>query len=531
MRIHRIPFADIPQLSQRDIAYNDGNDQLTSFYKYPVTLEAFADVMADKQLSTEQRQLLVKVLSKQYEAFDTSELVQEQIEKLGEDNTYTVITAHQPSLFTGPLYFVYKIISAIHLSRTLNERYPDKQIVPLFITGGEDHDFEEVNHLQLFGQRIEWQSGEAGSVGMMKTSSLGPVLEDLADKLGGSENAKAIYQLIEEAHRSHERYSKAVIHLVNSLFGKHGLVVLDMNQADLKRAFIPVVREELINRPSEDLVNREAERLVQAGFKQQAMPREINFFYLKEQLRERIVWEEDQYKVLNTDLRFSEAEMLEELEKHPERFSPNVVTRPLYQEFSLPNLAYIGGGGELAYWMERQPQFAHFGINFPMLIRRNSVLWLDKGSNKKRLKFDISIPDLFQDTDSLIRAFVHNNASEELVFEEESKQFTAVYDSLAQTAKRIDPTLSKAILAEQSRAFKSLEQLQNRIVRAEKQKHETALNQIRKLKDRLYPNLGLQERHDNFMELYLKYGETFFDLLLQHLNPLKKGFVVVEDNG
>ncbi|MEM9918155.1 MAG: bacillithiol biosynthesis cysteine-adding enzyme BshC [Bacteroidota bacterium] len=531
MKIHRIPFDQIPQLSKRDVAYNDGTDTLKGFYKYDVTLEAFAEVMADKKQSPINRSVLVEVLQEQYERFHAAELTQKQIHSLADENTFTIVTAHQPSLFTGPLYFVYKIMSAINLSRRLKAQYPEQHFVPVFVTGGEDHDFEEINHLHLFNKTIEWQNEEQGAVGMMKTASLSGVLEQLKEILGQSENATTIYQLIHDAHTKHSRYCDAVIAMVHALFGQEGLLVLNMNHPKLKRIFLPIIKEELVHQPSLALVTQEVEKLVQVGFKQQAMAREINFFYLKDQMRERIVQEDGLYKVLNTDLQFSEAEMLEELEKHPEHFSPNVVTRPLFQEYILPNLAYIGGGGELAYWMERQPQFQHFGINFPMLIRRNSVLWIDKGSTKKLRKFEITIPEFFEDTDAIIRAFVQKNASEELDFTSENTQFKAVYDQLANTAKKIDPTLSKAILAEQSKAFKSLEQLESRIVRAEKQKHEVALNQIRKLKDRFFPNNSLQERHDNFLEFYLKYGSTFFELLLKELDPLAKGFVVVVDEG
>ena len=204
--------------------------------------------------------------------------------------------------------------------------------------------------------------------------------------------------------------------------------------------------------------------------------------------------------------------------------------RPLYQEVVMPKLAYIGGGGELAYWLERKAQFEHFGVNFPMLIRRNSVLWLDKGTTKKINKLDLSIAQMFQKGDALTRLFVSNQSTVSLDINSEKESVGAAYDSFAEKAKAIDPTLAKTILAEKAKQLKSLGQLEGRLLRAEKQKHETSLQQIAGLKERLFPKNGLQERTDNFLSLYLKYGRAFFDVLLEQLDPLQKKFLVVEDD-
>ena len=302
-----------------------------------------------------------------------------------------------------------------------------------------------------------------------------------------------------------------------------------MNHPDLKRLFIPQIKEEIFNQPSQALVQATAEELTKIDFKPQAFPRAINFFYLRENLRERIVFEDGLYKVLNTDYQFTKAEMEAEIDNHPEYFSPNVVMRPVYQEVVMPNLAYIGGGGELAYWLERKSQFAHFDVFYPMLIRRNSVMWLDKGTTKKLRKLDIGITDLFQDTDSVIRLFVESQSTEALEINQEKGQISKAFDAITEKGKKIDPTLAKAFGAEKAKLLKTLGQLEGRLIRAEKQKHEVGLNQIRSIKDKLYPNNGLQERYDNLLGFYLKYGRGFFDFLLEHLNPLEKKMLVVLD--
>jgi len=532
MNILHIPFDEVPQLSKRDKAYYREEENLRSFYNYSVDLESFQEVIRDKSKENINRDLIVEVLKEQYAQLDTSGRVGENIQKIKSQNTFTVITAHQPSLFTGPLYYIFKIISCINLAKQLNETYPAQQFVPVFITGGEDHDFEEANHAYLFGKKLEWQSGETGSVGKMKTKTILPVLEELKEILKDSENAQHIYTIMSKAILENELYADATIQMVHELFTKDGLVVLNMGHPKLKRQFIPIIKKEIFEQPSQKLVEKTTEKLEAVGFSGQAHARAINFFYLSDQIRERIVFENGKYQVLNTTLEFSATEMETEIDTYPERFSPNVVMRPLYEEYVLPNLAYIGGGGELAYWLERKSQFEYFGVNFPMLIRRNSAMWVDKSIFKKTEKLGLSICQLFQSEHELVKLFISKNATAELSLEEEKVELKAIFEKIAEKTAIIDKTLVKTVWAEHAKQLKSLENLENRIIRAEKQKHDSSLKQIKGLKEKLYPkNDGLQERYDNFMGFYLRYGEEFFDVLKANLDPLKKGFVVIVDDG
>ena len=538
-----IPYADVPQVSARDKAYAKNDAALRPFYKYEVKLEEFARVIQDKQNESIDRAILVEALKEQYSRlsslstdFQVSQNVKKNIDALGQNNTFTIITAHQPTLFTGPLYYVYKIISTINLTRQLNSYLPDYQFVPVFITGGEDHDFEEMNHVNIFNKKLVWENEESGSVGMMKTASLRNVLNELKEILGDSEKAQAAFQLIEKPHTEFETYSDAAVALANELFGEDGLVVINMNNAQLKKRFVPIIKKEILESFSFPLVNETIEKLNVAGFKTQASPREINFFYLINQIRERIVFEparpngeNEKYQVLNTDISFSKKEMEKEIENHPERFSPNVVMRPIYQEYIIPNLAYIGGGGELAYWMERQNQFEQFGINFPMLIRRNSVVWIDKGTKKKMGKLNLNATQLFTESDALIKLFVKDNSENELNFTEEKNTLQSLFKTIEERTKVIDPTLVKTVAAEGAKQLKSLESLEARLLKAEKSKHDVSIKQIGGLKDKLFPSNGLQERKDNFIPFYLKHGKGYFEVLKSILDPLEKSFVVIEE--
>ncbi len=260
----------------------------------------------------------------------------------------------------------------------------------------------------------------------------------------GKVNPPRCFERVQRACASARDFAGTTRALLHELLGKYGLVVVDMNDPSLKRHFIPVIQAELQEQTAFHLVNQTIAQLNQLGFKTQAAPREINLFYMKPGLRQRIVLEGGTYQVLQTNLSFSEAEILAELDQHPERFSPNVVLRPLYQEMILPNLAYIGGGGELAYWLERRSLFQHFNIAFPVLLRRNSVLWLDRDAQKKLGKFGFSAEQFFEDTEQLVRQYIETNASGDVSLAQEINHLRQVYDQIAAKANAIDPTLGKS---------------------------------------------------------------------------------------
>lgn len=543
-----LPFPQIPQLSKTDVAYATGDERLDPFYRYEPRLEAFGEVMLQKEAGEYPRADLVAVLNDQYAPLREQPLVGANIRALLSEDTFTVTTAHQPSLFLGPLYFVYKALTTIVLAETIQRKAVNRRrIVPVFVLGSEDHDLAELNHVNLFGKTLRWEPEEAGGpVGSMGTESLRPLLEDLQHLLGDSERARELYLRVAGAYLQQPTFAKATQALLHDLFGRYGLIVLDMNDARLKRHFVPVMRAELLQQVAHKLVGQTIERLGALGFKAQAAPREINLFYLLKDptpalprregagvgsfSRERIVREPDGcFRVLNSELVFTEKEILAELEEHPENFSPNVVLRPLYQEMILPNLAYVGGGGELAYWLERMALFQHFGVQFPMLVRRHSVLWLEREAVKKMGKLGLSPAQLFQDTDAIVRAYVEAHAEGEVDLGEEINKIKSLFERLAEKARSVDPTLEKAVLADATKAVGGLEQWQSRLVRAEKQKHEAGLNQIRTLKEKLFPGGGLQERSENFMPFYLKYGESFFDLLKENMEAFDPGFLVLQE--
>jgi len=341
--------------------YLDGKPELKSFYNRFPRLENFKAQINQKELSfsTENRKVLVSVLKSQYENIESSHITNQHIDSLKSENTFTITTGHQLNLFTGPLYFLYKIVSAINLSNELKTKYPEYNFVPVYWMATEDHDFDEINYFNFKGKKFQWNRDASGAVGELSMEGLDAVLDLFSQDLGSGTHAEDLKTLFREAYLDHDNLADATRFLANALFKDYGLVIVDANDSDLKRLFIPQMETELQNQTSFDAVSKTNEALssISKDYKIQVNPREINLFYLTKNLRERIVFQDAVYQVLNTNITWSKSEIEKELLAHPERFSPNVIMRPLYQEVILPNLCYIGGGGELAYWMQLKDYF------------------------------------------------------------------------------------------------------------------------------------------------------------------------------
>jgi len=263
------------------------------------------------------------------------------------------------------------------------------------------------------------------------------------------------------------------------------------------------------------------------GYHTQITPREINFFYLQDGLRERIVFENSEFRVLNSELAFSQEEILQILKDHPERFSPNVVLRPLYQETILPNLAYIGGPSEVPYWLQLKGIFDNYEEQFPLLMPRNFALVINQASQKRMDKLGITAEELFADEVSLRRSFVERNSDNSLSLAFEIDDVSEVFERILKKSLAIDQTMKGAVEAEKAKIITSLENLEKRIKKAEERNQETAVTQLLGLKQKLFPDGGLQERKENFLNFYLN-DKEFINKLLEAFDPIDYRFNIIE---
>lgn len=495
--------------------YISQKESLQPFYGYFPTLNNFEKQIQEKSLNNNtDRVKLVKVLRQQYKHLNNCP----DLSLLEKPNTFTVTTGHQLNIFTGPLYVIYKIVTTINLARKLKEAYPDYNFVPVYWMATEDHDFEEISYFNLFGKKYTWQTQQKGAVGRMNPRELGEALKILPERL----------PLFEKAYLKHDKLADAVRCYMNDLFGHEGLICIDGDSTDLKRLFLPIIEEELTSSIAYGLVTQTTSQIEELGYHTQISPREINLFYLEEGIRERIVKEGDDYQVLNTDLKFSETEMLDLARQHPERFSPNVVLRPLYQEMILPNLAYIGGPSEVPYWMQLKGVFDHFDVLFPFLLPRNFALYINAASSKRAEKLGVTIENLFWDDVRLRKSFVEKASTISLELTQEKQAIEQIFNDILHKAIAIDKTLEGAVNAEKVKIINALANVEKRLQKAEERNHETEVNQLLGLKAKLFPSGGLQERSENFLNFYLN-DITFIQRLLDSFDPLDFQFNVLTE--
>ncbi|MFV0540797.1 MAG: bacillithiol biosynthesis cysteine-adding enzyme BshC [Aestuariibaculum sp.] len=529
-----IPFKKTGYFSSLICDYLDESPQLTPFYNRYPSIESFKLQIEEKQKSgysnISNRAVLVSMLKRQYSTLEASLSTLNHIENLSSENTFTITTGHQLNLFTGPLYFLYKIISTINLSKVLKKAYPEYHFVPVYWMATEDHDFEEINYFNFRGKKIQWNQPLGGAVGELSTDGLDAVFNLFEMELGTTTNAQKLKQLFKTAYLEHSNLAKATQYLANELFKEQGLVVIDANDKALKQLFVPFIKDDLLNNTAFNQVSQTNKQL--SGIKEklyniQVTPREVNLFYLKEHLRERIVFEDEKYKVLNTNIVWGKSEILQEIEQHPERFSPNVIMRPLYQEVILPNLCYIGGGGEIAYWLQLKSFFNAVNIPFPALLVRNSALLQSLKQKEKLEKLHISTEDIFLKRHSFINKKVREISNIDIDFSIQKEYLETQFKALYILAKQTDKSFVGAVKAQEKKQLKGLEYLEKRLLKAQKQKLKDEVLRITELQNELFPNQGLQERNTNFSEFYLEYGDILTTTLIENLNPLQQDFVVI----
>ena len=518
MTLEKLDFSHINAFAPIFLDYLAQKDALREFYHRPPHIESFRDQLEEKQLNNEVRNDLVQVLEQQYDGLETSDLIRQNITALADAKTYTVTTGHQLTIFSGPIFFIYKLVTTINACRQLKEAYPEYRFVPVYWMASEDHDFAEINHFYLFGRKYQWDTEQQGAVGRFRLDGIDKVLEELPERVA----------LFEKAYREHKTLAEATRYFVNALFGEQGLVVLDADDATLKKHFLPMMQDDAFNHTAQKAVETTSKKLDDLGYHAQVFVRQINLFYLHEQQRERLVCEDGSFAVHNTDQQFSEEALRQEMEAHPERFSPNVVLRPLYQEVILPNLGYVGGPGELAYWLQLKPTFDHYQLPFPILLPRNFALVISKTNAKKLRKVEIDIDKLFLDADTLIKHYIEENAESSLSLGEEKAALAEMYEQIEKKVLAVDGSLKGFIGAEVNKAFKSLDTIEKRLKKAEEKKQETATSQLVTLKEKLFPDGGLQERQENLLNYYIN-NPHFIDELLDKFDPFDLRFNVLTE--
>lgn len=510
--------------------YIDQSKNISPFFSYPPSMEGVKKAIEGRKQFLVNRETLVQELKKQYEAVSSVKEVNENIVALLSPDTFTITTAHQNNIFTGPLYFIYKIIHAIKLADHLNKTLPQYKFVPVYYIGSEDADLAELNHINLNGEKLTWDTKQTGAVGRMKIDqNFLKLINAIEGQLAVLPHGSETVALVRDIYRSGYDIQTATFKIVHALFASYGLIVLLPDNAALKKQMIPVFEDDLLHQTASGIVAKTSAKLGEL-YKVQAHPRDINLFYLKDDLRERIEIKNDRYEVLNSKISFSKEEILAELKQHPERFSPNVILRGLYQETILPNVIFIGGGGELAYWLELKDFFDHYKVPYPVQVLRNSFLILEKRWKEKIAKLGFDMEDIFLPELELLKKFVIRESNNKVELNGTLSATEQLYESIKKQAASIDSTLEKHVDSLKTMTLYRLRELEKKMLRAEKRKFSDQQRQIHVIKEKLFPGDGLQERIDNMLYYYAKWGNDFIQKIYRHSLTLEQEFAVLSVN-
>jgi bacillithiol synthase len=502
--VHQIPYQQLNLLNPLVQDYlHQSNPELRELYQFhPFEKDAFLKQIESRKTFPFYRETLVEVLKKQYHNVQI-EHRDALIEQLGNSNTYTITTGHQLNLFTGPQYFVYKIASCINLSQQLKQQYPAYNFLPVFWLASEDHDFDEIKSTYINNEKVSWETKQTGAVGEFTIKEFEATLQQLSQSLGISTLSTEILKEIKRCYKVGTTLSEAIIKITDWMFGAFDVLCLDANHPSLKKCFKEVLRQEILDNT---LFNstESTRNYLEKHYKNQVNPRPINVFYKPKGLRERIVAEADSFTIQNTNLRFSKEELLASIESNPEYFSPNAVLRPVYQELILPNIAYIGGAAEVAYWLELKSAFTALSVSYPIVMLRNSFVYAQAQTIKSLEKEKLSFESIFnQSLEALLKEKALSNLSMDSSLQKE-------FDSIQKTLKALESKLeaegfhlNEHLDAQTKRIEHLLAKTSNKIVKAAKLKEEYYNHRLKNIQKDIYPNGGLKERTQNIIDIFL----------------------------
>ncbi|WP_419488543.1 bacillithiol biosynthesis cysteine-adding enzyme BshC [Chryseobacterium bernardetii] len=523
--INKISFNDIESIPQ--LVKDFLNQNIEGFEDKIFSVEHFRQQIHLKKdsFSAEQRDILSDVFTKQLSGLTLSSKQKKNIENLRLANTFTITTGHQLNLFSGPVFFVYKILQTIKTCTYLKEYFPDFNFVPVYWMASEDHDFAEINHFKTENNYYEINEKSGGPVGRIKindTYFISEFEKEFKDSVFGTE----LILMLKEAYKIGNTLTQAIQILVNRLFSEFGLLMLDGDSKELKEQIKNVFKDELLHFSLQKTSKNKVDFLTEKYGKVQVNPREINLFYLSE-TRDRIDFNGQKYTVVDTNIRFTEEEIIAELDHHPEKFSPNALMRPVYQEKVLPNLAYIGGNAEIMYWLELKDYFSKLNIPFPILIPRNSMLFLKEKTLGKIEKLDLKIEDFFQNFTGITnRKILTDNPILKLL---DTKEEILVnnFAELKASAETTEKSFGNMVKAEEVRQLKSFKRMKKRLLHAEKIKQNELLERLENLFLDVHPSKTWQERVFNFSVFFSDEGYPWLENCLEEMVVQDSKLIIV----
>jgi len=528
MKLFKTSYEDTNCFSNLFLDYINNKKELSDFYNNFPNLSNFEKQINLKKTQKIDRELLFERINFQYSNISSSIKVKENINLIKNENCFTVSTGHQLCLFSGPLFFIYKIISTINLAKMLKQKYNQYEFVPIFILASEDHDFKEVSKVNILNREFEWSyKHDKETIGSLSCDNLDILINEIENHVTEDETSKNLIELLRKCFVKHDSYSDAFRCFLNYLFEKLGLVVLDINDSFLKKKCKYIIEKDVIESYNFDSIVNSSKELNILGYNSQAFARKINFFYIDKFNKRHRILNEGKYYDIGSE-KISKDDLINRISNNTDKFSSNVLLTPLIKEYLMPNIGVVCGPSEISYWMQLKETFNSNKIVFPILVPRNSVLFINNFLSDKITKLKLNLDDLFLDTDSLIKKWLNDQIKLEELISDNKQELNKQYDIMFNKIKNIDISLSVFVEREKAKNKKNLLIFDKTLLKHFKNRNDVSVNQIKKIKNKLFPENNLQERYENFISLYLNDADFIYNIA-KFLNPLDFNFLILKN--
>ncbi|MCB0727295.1 MAG: bacillithiol biosynthesis cysteine-adding enzyme BshC [Ignavibacteriae bacterium] len=543
-----IPYSSLPSYSELFLKYTENFESLSKFYEFDFKKDE--DFQKCIELKKETyikgksffRNEITDILKIQNTKFRSSEKTFENILLLNDHNTFAVVTGQQIGILSGPYYTILKALNTIQLSEQLKIKFPEYNFVPVFWLEADDHDFPEINNINIISKENELKNIKYFEKGTEQEKYLQPVggiildehiesfKKELLESYNNTDFTDNLFNSINESYKEGNDLITSFALFMNNVIKDKGLIYLDPTDAEVKKLLQPVFKTELTTYPDicEKVIDTSVE--LEENFAVQVKPKAVNLFYIHEGNRYLIEPREDEiFALKHSRQKFPKEELMGLLETKPERFSWNVVTRPICQDYLLPTVAYIGGPSEIAYFGQFRQVYKYFDITMPVIYPRTSVTILENRVKNFMEKFNIRFEEFF-DEKEIGKKLLNENSevSADQIFSDLKEELRAVFYTYEKELLKIDDKQTEGFSKRNTQFLESLEIAKEKFISAQSKQNEVISNQLRKALLFIYPDNTLQERILNITYFLNKYGPDIIDHLTAEIIIDDFGHQVIE---
>ena len=537
-----IQYDSIPNQHKLFLDYINDFSSVQQFYKKDFR-KSYNYIKTFDELSSFNRPFFGEVIAdikKQYNGFRYSKQTEINLNLLKSPKTLAIVTGQQLGLFGGPLYTFYKVITAIKLAIDLKSKFEGYNFVPFFWLEADDHDFEEVNYFNIIDKennikKIEYNDGFTGSNrgnvgGLTFNEELNNMLNELKNSIRQTEFSDIVADNIVSFYKEGTTFKEAFRKLMFNFFDEYGLVIFDPQTPAIKKCLKPIFMKELDDYREHSLIAVETSANLEEEYHAQIKIKPINLFLNEDDGRYLLEPDEDNFKLKNKRKKYTKDEIFQILNKQPERFSPNVLLRPICQDYLLPTAFYIAGPGEISYFAQVIPFYEVFNLVQPFIYPRAAATLLEKPVKDLLEKFELEIVDVFEEDKVLLKNILSKITpfDTEEIFNETNNQIKQVLDELKYKLSKIDTTLVDNVEKNNEKILQNIQLLKGKAEKSLQIKNESTVRQINKIKIVLYPNMNLQERELNLYYFANKYGIGILKYIFNQLSINKFEHQIIE---